>query len=232
MSNSFEDRIEVANALVNALNRYYWERLPQQYGVLHVAYGYETHVPRHVQDRLKRIYTTTARHIRFTPDYFIVAGNTVLLFEYKVMKTPRYSERERQWNIGQMEADAWENYMNLLRADIDIAILIYCPYHPRPLLCGCPDENWLVRARTHVQATRGSGTPYVNVDLSCIDEFDVFSTETLGIPLNLTRHLLDHSFFNELMNNPLLQTSHHPRSPYVNNADYATGFNWEGRYKP
>ena len=229
MTPSFEERIAIANSLVTALTQNFWDKV-KHHGILHVPYGYEHHVPESVQNRLKRIYTTTARHIRFTPDYFIVTNNKVFLLEYKVMKTPRYSEGERQWDIGQMEADAWENYRNLQRANIEIAILIYCPYHSRPLLCGYPDDDWIIRERTQVITTRGSGTPYVNIDLLKIEIFDHFVAEEMGISHSEIETLLDHSFFDDLRNNPLLQTTHHPRSPYANHGEYATGFNWEPRY--
>lgn len=233
MANSFKGRTEVANAFIKLMIEHYWNKLKEfAIQVKHVEYGYETKVPEDARDLLKKIYTPTALHIRFAPDYFIVTAEKVFLLEYKVMKTPRYIEKNDQWNIGQMEADAWDNYMNLRKAGIDIAILIYCPYYPRPLLCGFPNENWLKRGRTRVKATRGSGTPYVNVNLSCIDEFDVFVGKELKIPCEVTKQLLDHNFFKELRENPLLQTSHDRNSPYANNANYGTGFNWEKRYKP
>ena len=229
---TFEERSRLANTIVEQLNDNFWRKLPKLgYPIDHVPFGYETRTPSGIQDKLKKINSDTAYHIRYAPDYFVINGTTdVFLLEYKVMRTPRFSERKNQWHIGQMEAEAKNNYKRLQRCGVDVAILIYCPYHSRPLLAGFWDDGWLIRSRTSVKMTRGSGTDYVNIDLSLVPSFDEFAEETLGIPQPVTQSLLGAQFFAELRSLPILQTDHHPSSPCFNDRRCETGFNWESRY--
>lgn len=113
---SFFNRTSVANIIIDILERQYWSRLQKPFQTAHESYGYETHISDGAQNILKRDYSKTARHIRFTPDYVLARKlptndyKTVLL-EYKVTRTPRFTLRDKQWFEGQIEADAWENYM-------------------------------------------------------------------------------------------------------------------------
>lgn len=231
---TFYERTDTANALINELAAAYWEKeeIRTGHSILHIPYGYETHISPQAQNILKRIYTKTSKHIRFTPDFILLqeGNHKIFLYEYKVTKTPRYSLGTKQWDYGQIEADAWGNYINLISAGIDIAIVIYCPYHPRPLLCDVVNQNWISTERTKVKSSAGSGTPYVNVDLREIKTFENFMHVYFNVPLSLSNELLSADLFERLRTNPHLAVTHNSKSPF-NNSQYMTGFNWEERYK-
>lgn len=86
------------------------------------------------------------------------------MLENKVTKTPRYSYKDKQWNYGQIVADALENYLNLVSIGICVVVVIYCSYHSTPLLCGFPDKNWIYGQRQKFFLSTGSGTDYYNID--------------------------------------------------------------------
>lgn len=229
---SFSDRTLASDILIQKLIDYYWSLLSQQINLIHEPYGYETHISERAQNLLKRDYSTTAKHIRFTPDYILSRRENnyqkTILLEYKVTKTPRFTLRDKQWNVGQIEADAWDNYMNLVNAQVEVAILIYCPYHSRPLLCDYPSLNWLINTRQQTRNSAGSGTDFVNINLHQIRSFDDFMANEFGVDQQYSQSLLSRTFFYELMNDENLQTNHHWRSHYKDNV---TGFNWDERYR-
>jgi hypothetical protein len=231
---SFSKRIATASAIISELNAAYWEKeeIRTMHSILHIPYGYEMHISFQAQNVLKKVYTKTSKHIRFTPDFILLQeGNQkIFLCEYKVIKTPRYSLGANQWDSGQIEADAWENYINLINAGIDVAVVIYCPYHARPLLCDVVSQNWINTERTKVISSAGSGTPYVNVNLKEIRIFESFMHAYFNVPLALSSELLSADFFERIMSNPHLTTTHNNKS-HFNNSQYMTGFNWDERYK-
>lgn len=231
---SFRERTAIANKLINELTAAYWEteKIKMGHSILHVPYGYETHIPSQALNILKKIYTKTSKHIRFTPDFILLqeGSQKIFLYEYKVTKTPRYSLGDEQWNFGQIEADAWENYMNLINAGIDVAVVVYCPYHSRPLLCDVVSSNWISTERTKVRSSTGSGTPYVNVNFKNISVFEDFMHTYFNVPLVVSLKLLSADFFERLRTDHLLTVTHSDSSPY-NNSQYMTGFNWDKRYK-
>ncbi|NLK44190.1 MAG: hypothetical protein GX300_07350 [Tissierellia bacterium] len=230
---SFNQRTKTSNELIGLLSNYYWNtsEIKDMNQIVHFEYGYETHIDYSVQNKLRLRQSRTAKHIRFAPDFLVFRTdkeNSDFLLEYKVTKTPRYKFGNKQWNYGQIEADALENYLNLLSMGICVAVVIYCPYHSRPLLCGIPDRTWIYGGRQSTFSSSGSGTDYYNIDLSVIPEFSSFMKSYLGIPLDTTDNLLNKGFFNLLKNNPLLGTTH-ARSSTYNNPRYSTGFNWTGK---
>jgi hypothetical protein len=230
----FYERTLVAKTLIEELTKAYWvtEEISKKYSIFHIPYGYETHIPKIAQDVLKNVHTKTSRFIRFTPDFIVFQKNNdkVFLLEYKVTRTPRYSLKDKQWNSGQIEAVAWNNYIALLSIGVDLAIVIYCPYHSRPLLCDVVNPAWITKNQTIPKKSSGSGTPYVNIDLTKLQTFETFMETYFKVPVSVSKHLLSVNFFEQLRNNPLLATKHDKRSPY-NNSNYTTGFNWEKRYK-
>lgn len=232
---SFKQRTQTADTFIEILFNNYWVQLKDCFNLIHETYGYETHISSDMQEYLKKDYSTTGKFIRFTPDFILsrkfpnLQIKTILL-EYKVTKTPRYSLGKNQWYIGQIEANAWDNYMNLINVEVQIAILIYCPYHPRPILCDYPNLQWLVSGRQRTSNSRGSGTDFVNIDLCKLRTLDEFMKDEFDIPICITESLLDKSFFQLLIANPLLRTDHHFKSKYKNDANYETGFNWTNRY--
>lgn len=227
----FSDRTGKSNKLIELLIEHYWNApvIQTAHRIFHEPYGYETHISTTAQTALKRIYTATAKHIRFTPDYIVgqagasTAQNPVVLLEYKVTTTPRYTLRDSQWDSGQIEADAWENYMNLVGAGIRVALLIYCPYHSRPLLCEFPDDNWLTQSRSAVQSTNtGSRTDYCNITLSRLRTFSEFMEQEFNV-LAATSQPLIKIILDAAKTDPLLQISHASSSSYGGNK---AGFNW------
>jgi hypothetical protein len=231
---SFYERTTTANILISEMNAAYWEKeeIKAKHSIMHIPYGYETHISFQSQNVLKKIYTKTSKHIRFTPDFILLQeGNQkIFLYEYKVTKTPRYSLGTKQWDSGQIEADAWENYINLINAGIDVAVVIYCPYHARPLLCDVVSQNWISTERARVISSAGSGTPYVNINLREINTLENFMHSYFNVPLSLSCKLLSVDFFKRVMSNPHLTTTHSNKS-HFNNSQYMTGFNWDKRYK-
>ncbi|WP_427340515.1 hypothetical protein [Caloranaerobacter sp. DY30410] len=229
---SFYNRTQISNALIKYMKNFYWNNdiIKNKYKIFHHPYGYETHINNQVRETLISKTSNTAKHIRFTPDYLLIQSNNTndFLLEYKVTKTPRYIFGDKQWNIGQIEADALENYLNLINAGINVAVLVYCPYHPRPLLCDIPNERWITSERLTPRYSSGSGTDYYNINLSLLNTFDDFMKKFFSIPANLTTSLLNKQFFNMLKNDSLLKIEHAEKSPYKNKV---TGFNWTDRYK-
>lgn len=228
----FAHRTEVSTRIIHELNDNYWltDIIKNKYLIHHIPYGYETHIDENTRKVLISKSSKTAKHIRFTPDFLLFQNNNSMdfLLEYKVTKTPRYSFGKAQWNYGQIEADAWDNYMNLMNANINVAIIIYCPYHNRPLLCDIPSQNWIFQGRQSTSMSRGSGTDFVNIDLTQLSTFDDFMEKIFNIPTNITKSLLNASFFNRLKDTNILQIDHHPSS-YLKNIK--AGFNWDTRYK-
>ena len=232
MSN-FNQRTKTSAELINLLSYHYWDTklIKCQYQITHFEYGYETHINQDVQNKLRLRQSETAKHIRFAPDFLLFREDNKdsdFLLEYKVTKTPRFTFGDQQWNYGQIEADALENYLNLMSMGVNIAIIIYCPYHSRPLLCGIPDKDWIYGIRNRTRYSSGSGTDFYNIDLNRIIDFSTFMEKFLDIPIHITDSLLNKSFFNKVKNNKLLLTTHSNRSNY-NNSKYKTGFNWDSK---
>lgn len=230
---TFQSRLEQADSLVELLRDGYWSNpaIRQGHGFLHAGYGYETHVPEEMRSLLIERDDPTARAIRFKPDFLVTqsAGTRqeVILLEYKTTTTPRYNLGERQWDIGQLEADPLEYYLHLAREGNRLAVLIYCSYHPHPLLCDYPTEEWMRQGRRRVgSAGTGSGTDYYNMDLRPIRSFPRFMSEEFGVPEGTSNPLL-RRVLEMIRAHPRLQTRHAGRSPYYNDPNYRTGFNWQ-----
>ncbi len=228
---SFSDRNSKADKLLRIISAYYWNStiIKNQYRIFHEPYGYETHISAQTQNVIKRIYTKTAKHIRFTPDYIIGQSggsipDPVILLEYKVTTTPRYTLRDLQWDTGQIEADAWDNYLNLSNSGLKVAILIYCPYHSRPLLCDFPNSNWITKYRSAVQLSQtGSKTDYCNISLPQIRTFIDFMASEFAIPIDVSRPLVK-VILDIAKTEQLLAITHADNSNYK---DKIVGFNWE-----
>lgn len=230
----FKTRSNQSQKLLDLLREHYWGNIniKRHNRIHHVEYGYETHLEEEAQEALKRIYTTTAKHVRFAPDCVIIQRASrkeepVVLLEYKVTTTPRYTLADDQWNSGQIEADAWDNYLNLNRAGVRCAILMYVSYHERPLLCGYPNDEWLTQGRRRVetQTITGSGTDYCNVDLRKICTFSEFMYREFQVPKETSEPLVV-KVLDFAKKEELLRTKHHGNSIYRNRREYKTGFNW------
>ena len=198
-----------ANALIEIVQDSYWSHATiEGYGFLWDGYGHETH---------------RTHGMRLTSN----ARQEGILLYYKTTTTPRYRAGDKQWNIGQVEADQWERYMRLIGEGNKMALLIYCSYHSRPLLCDYPIQNWVVADRRRVMSTtRGSGTDYCNIDLTKLRTFGRFMADEFGVPEAVSNPLIG-SVLEQAKGNPLLQTTHHERSDMHGREDRRTGFNWE-----
>lgn len=227
----FQSRNRQEQTLVEIFVRGYWSQSPiaTQHGLEHHHEGQEYHLPEDVREMLRRRYDDEALAIRFQPDAMINSTNkslAVIFLEYKTTTTPRYTSGAKQWDEGQIEADAWENYLRLANSENPVAVLIYCSYHSRPLLCDYVNPQWVTRGRTSVlQTTRGSRTDYVNIDLTQMRTFVTFMYEEFQVPTE-TSNLLVADIMQDILNSPELQTTHDQRSPVYGQDEYKTGFNW------
>jgi hypothetical protein len=130
---------------------------------------------------LRYCRTSTAKHVRFAPDSLILNvrdDERHHLLDYKVTQTPIYSRsrlaliREAAADacltaesIGQIEADALDNYLRLCEIGVRTAVLDHCAYHERTLLCEYADRiKVLHRDRVTTSTDTGSGTPFINLD--------------------------------------------------------------------
>jgi len=219
---SFEERKKTTEAFISIFEKHFWNKEEIKNKFLHVSIGYENFIPQEVQQILKRLhYNNTAQFIRFLPDNLVVSkrGDIVLLFEYKVSKTPRYSEHENQWFIAQLEAAPFENYLNLVKKlNVKVAICLFVPYNETPIYIDWVEnfEKNLYRPPVKPKHSLGSGTPYVNIDVRNLTIFVKFLKEELKIKKSILEQCFSKSFWDELQNNPNLQVNHHQNSPYKN----------------
>ena len=229
---AFKRRLDQSVALTDLLDAIYWVNpsIREGQGFRHTAYGYETHLPEEVRERLIQTNDPMAQTIRFQPDYLITqvtgGGTEFLKLEYKTTTTPRYSERDQQWHIGQVEADPWEYYLRITKQGERMALFIYCAFHPHPLLCDFPTGDWEISPRRQVRSTQtGSYTDYYNLDLKKLRTFHQFMADEFGVPIETSTPLL-RTVLDKVKSDPRLQTRHDPNSGLFGNPDYETGFNW------
>jgi hypothetical protein len=229
----FSDRARDAQTVVDIMRQTLWENPEVKRRLVHVEYGYETHIPPEVRERMRHIYdSATARYIRFAPDFFVLdLHNTdcLYLLEYKCTRTPLFSSRRIEelragakpgldWpDIGQWEAAAYENYRTLWRAGIRVAVLNWCAYHPRLLLCDFMDKAIEPLGCFSVTETlTGSRTPYVNLDLRefrTLADFLIEEHKLAGLPLASVVRECCNSATDALCR--VLPVTHDTRSPYA-----------------
>lgn len=225
---NFGGRSEESQIVVKTFTAGLWERPEIKTRLAHVQYGYETHIPSEIRDRMRFLYNETARYIRFAPDFFLLDLNNLehlYLLEYKCTRTPLWSRgRINQvaayarnpgldWpDIGQWEASAFDNYTALWGINIRVAVLNYCAYHPRPLVCDFVDraiELWRDKVRT--DTTTGSRTPFVNLDLREFRTLADFLIEEHGLNRGVVEPLCD-CIAKDLL--AKLPVAHHRLSPF------------------
>lgn len=202
---AFGDRVSKANTVIDILNRFLWNQAPLKNRVYLVSYGYETHVPDNIRSQMRFLRTITSKFIRFTPDFFVIDQNKpdhLYLLEYKSTQTPLYSnsritqirsaakDRTLDWqDIGQMEADAYDNYLSLeQKLGVRVALLNYCAYHNRLLICENIGKFQILRRDNVGSTTTGSGTPFVNFDLRSLRSFEDFLKEEHNITVDPTSY--------------------------------------------
>ena len=177
---SFEERSQASITLIDIVQKHFWDSNVLQ-PLYHVEMGYETQeMPEDVREHLRHIRNKTTRHIRFTPDFLIVDkenSDNIYYLEYKsTITTAGYPNR------GQMELDAYDNYAELQRIGVKVAVLNYVAYHDRLLLCDFIENIGVVRrSKELTQTDTGSGTPYVNTDLNGMRTLLEFLVDIHGI---------------------------------------------------
>ena len=224
MEMEFKDRSEGSDILIDVVRRHIWDRSRLLY---HVETGYETHIEEDVRSYLRYVRNETARHIRFAPDFLVIERQkpeNVYFLEYKCTQTPLYSPRRiaeiaeqagkesLDWpDIGQCEAEAYDNYMALSEIGVRVAILNYVSYHERLLLCDFVDKvTALYRDRVTTQTQRGSKTPYINFDVTPMRTLQEFLSEEHPIESHRIQTVFQ-EICSELQQR--LQTRHNEKSP-------------------
>ncbi len=224
----FVHRTRTAQAFIDIFKKYFWDTPNIAHKFFHVNLGYENIVPQDVRELLRTLYSDkTACFIRFLPDFIVVRKEEplVLMLEYKVCKTPRYSEGERQWYIAQIEAAPFENYLRLAEnLELKVAICLFMPYSEKPIYIDWVNKfaYSLIRHHTRPEASLGSGTPYVNIDTRRLSTFVDFLRTELNIDIATLKECFSEQFWNELRTNNYLKVQHHPDSPYKNRT-----INWD-----
>ena len=127
-------------------------------------------------------------------------------------RIPRYSEGNKQWDVVPIESASWDECERLVERGSRVALLIFCPYHARPLTCELVGPEIRYRGRQRpISTTRGAGTDFMNVDLSRFRSLTEFLVEELAIPRNLSQPL-QRNLLAEARERPLLQVEHDRRS--------------------
>ena len=231
------ERVAQAESFVGIMLGHYWtsEAIAQAHGFQHEPHGYEHDVPAQEREQLRYRYDQAAFDIRFRPDALVIqqgAGQgTYVLIEYKATTTPRYSFRAAQWDRGQIEADPWEYYLRRIVEGERLAILNYCSFHSRPLLCDYPTRQWQVGQRQRVRSTvTGSRTDYYNTDLQMMRPFEQFMEEEFEVPEAVSMPLIRQAL-EAILGEPRLQTQHDRNSGHHGSARHRTGFNWAQKYR-
>ena len=220
----FRDRLNQADALVKIVDNHIWEPLSERISI--VPFGYETHIPDAIRKQMRFLRTVTSRFIRFTPDYFVLDKEylkKIYLLEYKTTQTPIYSKSRISmigraggvpcidWkDIGQMEADAYDNYMAMQSLGVKVAVLNYCAYHSLVLLCDYIENIQLLhRDKVTTVTQTGSRTPFVNFNCKSMRILHKFIQDEHGIDVGTQTHM---AACEELQRQ--LPVKHHRNSPY------------------
>lgn len=206
MASSFEQRRCLADLLVTAVKEELWEHEALRPLVVQEQFGSENYVRPEVHGKIRFTDTPTTRHVRFAPDYFVVdlpRPERTYLLEYKHTASPlssasrlaelrRASRPDLQFeDVGQWEAAAYDNYLALASLQINVCVLNYAPFHPRPLLCeSIRRVKPLYRSPGVGTTLKGSRTPWINFDLGTLRSLDQFLHDVHGLPLALVQPLV------------------------------------------
>jgi hypothetical protein len=226
---SFAKRSQQSEKLVQITTEELWNRSPFRERCVHAPFGQETHVVQEAIEILRDVHEITAQHIRYAPDFFVVDRHrpkAVYLLEYKCSQRPLFAEwriseaagaigkPSLDWqSIGDWEAAAYDNYIRLSNAGVRVAILYYCAYHPRPLLCDFVTAlKGLYRSKVLTMTPWGSRTPVLNFDMNDLRTLDDFLTQEHGLAeatIGSLCNVLQTRLLNEM------PVDHHPKSPYL-----------------
>lgn len=91
---SFGERVQQTQTVVDTLEEMLWTQPIILQRLAHVAFGAENVLPRAIHQIIRFTRTPTVRHIRYSPDAFVVdrrVPEKTYLLEYKCTQTPLYS---------------------------------------------------------------------------------------------------------------------------------------------
>ena len=192
---------EKGELMIEIVTRHVWDTLEN---IKHVPWGYETHV----SQEMRNIITSdsfdddpTSRHIRSSPDFFVVQQEPDLIYflECKSTVTPLWSKNRireisrraglqppyeilRWEDIGQLEAAAYDNYKALKKLGAKVAVLNYVAFHERLLLCDFIEKiTEIGRYKVRNRNTKGSGEPFINFDVTQMRTLEDFLIEEHGV---------------------------------------------------
>lgn len=173
----FEVRRDLADRMAGALARHVLSLPP----LLRVDLGAEFQLPPEFHAPLRQLDSVTARFLRYMPDSVLLdpRRGVVYLVEFKAMTTPLRSPsrlrvlREHSnyadlaaANVGVVETAALDTYRRLTAAGLQVALIVYCSYHPQRLLAEWEQELVLLHSdRVRYGSERASFTPYTNLHL-------------------------------------------------------------------
>lgn len=224
----FGDRTKQSETLIQAVKEHLWNHPSISGRFLHVAFGQETHLPEEAMTVLRNLrQNVTAYFIRFAPDYFVIDKSDpakLYLLEYKCTQTPLFSagrirdigiELRRpslDWpDIGQWELEPYNNYVRLTSLGVKVAVLNYCAYHNRRILCEFVDAvSDVYREKVRLGTLVGSGTPYVNFDLKSMRSLQDFLCQVHDLDKDVVSTICD-EIETELLDR--LPIRHHRSSP-------------------
>jgi len=183
---SFAARRQLAERMSAALAEHVFSLPP----LLRVDYGAEFQFPASFHDPLRQLNSPTAHFLRYAPDSALLdpSQGKVYLLEYKAMTTPLYSQnrlqllRERSGhadlkaaNVGLVETAALENYQRLSAAGLQVALVVYCSYHPAGLLAEWEEKLVPLHSdQVRYGSSRASRTPYTNLHLDHMRPLEQF----------------------------------------------------------
>lgn len=201
LDNKTEQLFEKGERMIEIVKRHVWDSLES---IEYVPWGYETHVEQEIRDIITSDLfdgDPTSRHIRSSPDFFVVQQdpNIIYFLECKSTVTPLYSKRRirklsenaglrppdeslRWKNIGQLEAAAYDSYVALKDLGAKVAVLNYVVYHERLLLCDFIEKiTEIGRYEVGNKWTKGSGEKFINFDVSEMRTLEDFLIEEHGV---------------------------------------------------
>jgi hypothetical protein len=186
------ERTAVEQRLIALVAQELWQQGPLRDRFLLVPFGQETHILREAMQALRFARTVTALHVRYAPDFFLLDTlhpERVHLLEYKCTLTPlRFASRVAEVaralrkpqlgreSLGNWEEAAYDNYLRLHNAGVRVAILYYCAYHPRQVLCDFVSalNDEVFRFRVATPTTSCSRTPAINFDIDMLRSLEDF----------------------------------------------------------
>ena len=180
--------------LTELLNRHFWEtdEIQNEVGLQHEGQGQAVNYAHLVRSQ---------------------AGTEIYL-HYTVSRIPRFTERDRVWDIVPIHDRSWYAYLDMANRGMRTALLIFCPYHSRPLTCEYVGDGIFYRDVQEPQpGGRGSQMPFIDVDLSRFRTLPEFLESELQVPQGRSRPLLQ-NLLNEAREVNQLRVSHDYRSPY------------------